>query len=77
MSDCSQVYIAKHWFKRDILICKTDCLFDAVAIIQDGEWKFFLCNKNDKYEATLLGVHLTHQKAAKTEEILEQIANYT
>lgn len=40
MCDRSKVHATEHWRKRDTSTRKTDCPFDAVAVIQDGEWRF-------------------------------------
>lgn len=62
--------------KRDTSTRETDCPFDAVAVIQDGEWRFSLRNRDHNHDATLPGAHPTHRKAARTEKVIEQIANH-
>ncbi len=74
--DHNKVYTTEYWCKRDTSTRKTDCPFDAVAIIQNREWRFSLHNGNHNHEATLSGAHPTHWKTARIEEVLEQIANH-
>ncbi len=76
MCDHSKVYTTEHWCKRDTSTRKTNCPFDVVAIIQDGKWRFSIRNGNHNHKATLPGAHLTHRKAARIEEVLEQITNH-
>lgn len=44
--------------------------------MKDREWKFCLRNGNHNHEATLPGAHPVYRKMARTEEILEQVANH-
>lgn len=37
MYNYNKVYITEYWYKRDTSTCKTDYLFDAIVIIQNGE----------------------------------------
>ncbi len=71
MCDRSKVYTTEHWCKRDTSTRKTDYPFDAVAIIQDGEWRFSLRNGTHNHETTLPGAYPTDRKAARIEEVLE------
>lgn len=74
--DCSKEHVMENWCKKDITTRKTGCLFDAIAVIKVVEWRFCLRNGNHNHEATLLEAHPAHRKAARKEEILEQIANH-
>lgn len=73
--DCSKKHIKQNWCKRDSTTRKTDCPFDAVAVLEDKSWKSCFCKmKNHNDEPILAGAHSTHRKAARNGEVLEQIA---
>lgn len=69
--DCSKEHAMENSCKKDITSRKTDCLFDAVAVMKVVEWRFCLRNGNHNHEATLPETHPAHGKAARKEEILE------
>lgn len=54
MCDCSKGHVTENWCKRDTTTQKTDCPFDAVALMKDGQWKFCLRNRSHNHEAILL-----------------------
>lgn len=71
--DCSKKHIKQNWCKRNTSIRKTDCPFDAVAVVEDKGWKSCLQDENHNDEPILAGAS-THRKAARNGEALEQIA---
>ncbi len=76
MCDRSKEHITENWCKKDTKTRKTDCPFDAVALLEPDGWTFCIRNGSHNHEATLPGAHPTHQKAARTKEVLESIANH-
>lgn len=66
MCDRSKEQITENWCKRDTTTRKTDCPFDAVALLEADGWTFRLRNGNHNHEATLAGAH------PPIEELLEQ-----
>lgn len=74
--DQSKEYYSEYWSKREISSWKTDCFFDALAILETDGQIFWLRNGSHNHEVTLSRVHPTYQKVAQTKKVLESIVNY-
>ena len=76
MCNRDKEHIDENGSKRDTTIQKTNCLFDAIAILEKEGWSYRLRNGDHNHDSILAGIHLTHGKIARTEDILDQIANH-
>lgn len=74
--DQSKKYYIENWCKKETTIWKTDCLSNALAILEADGWIFRLRNNSHNYETILPRSHPTHQKAAWIKNVLESIANH-
>lgn len=63
--DCSKKHIKQNWCKRNTITRKTDCPFDAVAVVEDKGWKSCLQD-----EITMMSPYLqAHQPIEKPLEM--------
>lgn len=77
MCDRGKEHIDKNGSKRDTTSRKTDCPFDAIAILEQEEWSYRLRNGDHNHDPTLAGAHPAHRKITQTEDVLDQTANHT
>ncbi len=75
--DRSKEHITENWCKKDTAIQKTDCLFDAVALLEADRGTFCIRNGSNNHEAIPPGAHSTYRKAARIKVVLESIANHS
>ncbi len=71
--DRSKAYVDEGRFARDTTSRKCDCPFDAVALNEDNVWVLRVREAGHNHEPTLPSVHPTHQKAAITQDVQQQI----
>lgn len=76
MCDRSKEHIDENGGKKDTTSRKTKCPFNAIAFLGEEGWSYQLCNGNHNYDPILAGAHSAYRNIARTEDILDQIANY-
>lgn len=74
--DWNKEYYSEYQSKRETSSQKTDCFFDALAILETDRWIFQLRNGSHNHEVTLSRVHPTYQKVTQTKKVLKSIANH-
>ena len=74
MCDRSNANVVEGIFARDTTSSKCDCWFDAVALTEDNVWVLRVREAGHNYEPTLAGEHPTRWKAAKTQDVQQQIS---
>ena len=76
MCDRGKEHIDENGGKRNTTSRKTNCLFDAIAILEEEGWSYRLRNGDHNHDPTLAGAYPAHRKIARTEDVLDQIANH-
>lgn len=74
--DRGKEHIDKNGSKKDTTSQKTDCLFNAIAILEQERWSYWLQNGDHNHNPKLVRAHPIHRKIAWKEDILDQITNH-
>ncbi len=76
MFDRGKKHIDENRGKRNTINRKTNCLFDAIAILKKEIYGYRLYNSDHNHDHILAGAHLAYINIAQTEDVLDQIANH-
>ncbi len=76
MCDRGKEHIDKSRGKRDTSSRKTNCPFDMIAVLEEEGWTYRVRDGDHNHDSTLAGAYPVHRKVARTEEVLDQIANH-
>ncbi len=76
MFDRSKEHIDENEGKKNTTSRKTNCLFDATAILEEEKWSYQLRNNDQNYDPILASAHPAYRKMVKTKDWLDQIANH-
>lgn len=60
----SKKYHTRNWYKKETIIRKIDCFFDALIILKIDKQIFWLCNISYNHKITLPRAHPIYQKNA-------------
>ena len=65
MFDGSIEHIDKNRGKKDVTSRKTNCFFDAIAILEDEKWSYLLHNRDYGHDLKSTGLHSAYNKFYK------------
>ena len=74
--DRGKEYIDENRGKKVTISRKTNCFFDANAILVEEKWSYRLRKSDHNHDLLLAGTHPAHRKIARIEDVLDQITNH-